>query len=287
MVREYEMLKEQGVFELTPRLLERNVVGSKWVYAVKWRYDGIVDRQKARTIAKGFTQVLGEDYDKTYALVAQLESVRLVCAIAASRRLRLWQIDFISAFLNSKSMFDIYMKQPRGFEEGGDDLVWKLRKTLYGTMQGAHDWAKNLDHTFEGHEYYRLRADPQIWSRVTKNELTLTSTWTDDVLGASSTLEGETLAKEQLRSSYEIKDIGEAKLILGMKISQSKNGDVVISQRAYAERLLKRFNMHSCSPLTTPLPYGLSLSTDDCPANVSKIEEMRKVPYHEALGSLM
>jgi len=263
------------------------MVGLKWVYAVKWEDDGTVDRWKARTVAKGFTQVLGEDYDETYTSVTRLESVQLVYAIAVSRRLRLWQIDFVSAFLNSKSMFDIYMKQPRGFEEGGDDLVWKLRKTLYGTMQGAHDWAKNLDHTFEGHEYYRLQADPQIWSRVTKNELTLTSTWTDDVLGASSTLEGETLAKEQLRSSYEIKDIGEAKLILGMKISQSKNGDVVISQRAYAERLLKRFNMHSCSPLTTPLPYGLSLSTDDCPANVSKIEEMRKVPYHEALGSLM
>jgi len=154
-------------------------------------------------------------------------------------------------------------------------------------MQGAHDWAKNLDRTFEGHGYYRSRADPQIRSRVTENELTLTSTWTDDVLGASSTLEGETLAKEQLRSSYEIKDIGKAKLILGMKISRSKNGDVVISQRAYAERLLKRFNMHSCSPLTTSLPYGLSLSIEDCPANVSEIEEMRKVPYHEALGSLM
>jgi len=154
-------------------------------------------------------------------------------------------------------------------------------------MQGAHDWTKNLDRTFEGHGYYRSQADPQIQSRVTKNELTLTLTWTDDILGASSTLEGETLAKEQLRSSYEIKDIGEAKLILGMKISQSKNEDVVISQRAYAKRLLKRFNMHSCSLLITPLPYGLSISTEDCPANASEIEEMRKVPYHEALGSLM
>ena len=112
-------------------------------------------------------------------------------------------------------------------------------------------------------------------------------TWTDDVLGASSTLEDKTLAKEQLRSSYEIKDIREAKLILGMKISWSKNGDVVISQRAYAKRLLKRFNVHSCSPLTTPFPYGLSLFTEDCLANISEIEEMRKVPYHEALGSLM
>jgi len=123
MVREYEMLKERGVFELTPQLLERNIVGSKWVYAVKWRDDGTVDRQKVRTVAKGFIQVLGEDYDETYALVARLELVRLVCAIAASRRLRLGQIDFVLAFLNSESVFDIYIEQPKGFEEGGDDLV--------------------------------------------------------------------------------------------------------------------------------------------------------------------
>jgi len=72
-----------------------------------------------------------------------------------------------------------------------------------------------------------------------------------------------------------------------MKISQSKNGNVVISRRAYAERLLKRFNMHLCSPLTTPLLYGLSLSMEDYSANTSEIEEMRKVLYHKALGSLM
>ena len=75
MVRKYEMLKERGAFELTSQLLERNIVGSKWVYAVKWRDDGTVDRQKARTIAKGFTQVLDKDYNKTYTSVAQLESV--------------------------------------------------------------------------------------------------------------------------------------------------------------------------------------------------------------------
>jgi len=82
-----------------------------------------VEKHKARTVAKGFTQVLGEDYDKTYASVAQLESVCLVCAIAATRGLRLWQVDFVSVFLNSESLFDVYMEQPRRFEEEGDDLV--------------------------------------------------------------------------------------------------------------------------------------------------------------------
>ena len=127
-------------------------------------------------MAKGFTQVIGEDYEETYASVACLESVRLLCAIAASQRLHLWQVDFVSAFLNSDSSFEVFMEQPKGFEKGGGDYVWKLWKTLYGTIQGAHDWAENLDKTFEGHGYYKLHADPQIRSKVHDDELTLTST---------------------------------------------------------------------------------------------------------------
>jgi len=78
------------------------VVGSKWVFVVKWNEKGKIEKRKAKTVAKGYTQVIREDYDETYASVAKLESVRLVCAIAASRQLLLWQIDFILAFLNSK-----------------------------------------------------------------------------------------------------------------------------------------------------------------------------------------
>ena len=60
------------------------MAGSKWVFAVKWNEKGEIEKRKARTVAKGYTQVIGEDYDEIYASVARLESVRLVCTIAAS-----------------------------------------------------------------------------------------------------------------------------------------------------------------------------------------------------------
>jgi len=123
--------------------------------------------------------------------------------------------------------------------------------------------------------------------RVYNDELILTSTWTDDILGASSTIEGENLAKSQLGSSYEIKDLGKAKLILGMRIDRNQKGDVTLSQQAYCEYLLKRFNMHFCSPTTTPLPPGLVISTKDCPSTPDEADEMKNIPFCEALGSLM
>jgi len=102
-------------------------------------------------------------------------------------------------------------------------------------MQGVHDWVENLNKTFEEHGYYRLFTDPQICSKVIDDELTITLTWTDDILGTSSTLEGELSAKAQLSSSYEIKDLEEAKLILGMWITRNISEDITLSQQAYCK----------------------------------------------------
>jgi len=92
-----------------------------------------------RNVAKRFTQVIEKGYKETYTFVACLKSVHLLCTIAASQRLCLWQVDFVLAFLNSDSMFKVFMEQSKGFEKEEADYVWKLQKTLYRTMQGTHD----------------------------------------------------------------------------------------------------------------------------------------------------
>ena len=73
-MKEFKMLKERGIFKLVPRLEGKNVVRSKWVYAVKWKKNEEVEKQKARIVEKEFTQVIGEDYEETSS-VARLESV--------------------------------------------------------------------------------------------------------------------------------------------------------------------------------------------------------------------
>jgi len=180
------------------------------------------------------------------------------------------------------------MEQPRGFKEGRDEYVWKLNKILYRTIQGAHDWAKNLDRTFEGHGYYKSKTNPQICLHVFGNEFMLTSTWTDNILEVSSTLEGKTLAKNQLGTSYKIKNLGEAKLILGICVDRDPTtGNIMLSQKAYCEQMLNRFNMSKCIPVSTPLPPGLTLLSNNCPTTTQEAEEIKNTPYHEALGSLM
>jgi hypothetical protein len=276
------------VYHLVPRPMDKNVVKSRWVFVNKYDDSSDIVAHKARLVAKGFTQVLGKDYDETYASVACLESVRLVCAIAASLGLYLWQADFISAFLNSDNAFEVYMEQPPGFEEGGDDRVWLLLKTLYGTMQGAHDWACTLEQAYVKQGYYSSKADPQVRSRVEGDEITLTSTWTDDILGTLSTEEGEMKAKKELAESYELKDLGTAKFILGMKIERDdESGDIRLFQKAYCKRTIERFKMGDAKPRSTPLPAGLTLSINDSPKTEEEIADMKNVPYQQALGLLM
>jgi len=133
MATEISILKERGVFEVVPRLQRKNVVRLKWVYAVKWKEDDRVEKRKAKTATKEFAQVIREDYKETYTLVTRLESVCLVYAVTVVQNLCLWQVDFVSAFLNSDNAFEVYMEKPRGFEKEGDN-IWRLQKTLYETM---------------------------------------------------------------------------------------------------------------------------------------------------------
>jgi len=72
-----------------------------------------------------------------------------------------------------------------------------------------------------------------------------------------------------------------------MWIIQNSNGNVTLSQKAYAQCMLSCFNMSYCTLLSIPLLPGISLSIDDCPVTLQKINEMKSTPYFKALGSLM
>ena len=78
----------------------QSVVSCRWVYKIKTKADGSIERYKACLIGKGFTQEYGIDCEETFALVARLISVRCLIAMAAVRRWPLYQMDVKNAFLN-------------------------------------------------------------------------------------------------------------------------------------------------------------------------------------------
>jgi hypothetical protein len=119
------------VWQLVPRP-NQNVVGTKWVFRNKQYEHGVVTRNKAQLVAKGYSQVEGLDFDETYAPVARLE----LLDYATYHGFKLYQMDVKSAFLNGPIKEEVYVEQHPGFQDNEyPNHVCKLSKALYGLKQ--------------------------------------------------------------------------------------------------------------------------------------------------------
>ena len=286
---EMDTLKAKHTWDLVKPPPGANIMDSMWVYDIKWDGEGNRIKDKARLVGKGYTQQLGIDYNETWAGVTRLESVRMTAAIAAKLDLKLWRIDFVGAYLNSLTKEDIYMKQPEGFVQPGlEDYVCKLVHTIYGTMQGAHDWYETLTDTYEKLGYTTSRADPCVRYKKENGGYTLTDTYTDDIFGASKTDEEVRMRKDEMGKEWEIKDVGENEYFLGMRVQQDiDKGTIRLTQRPYWEHVLNRFNLTNITPRNTPLPVGFTLEQAMSPKTDSERKEMADKPYRPVLGSVM
>ena len=108
-------------------------MGCKWIFSIKQKACGSVDRSKARLVAKGFTQSYGIDYHETFAPVAKVNTDRVLLSIAVNQDWPLFQLDVKNAFLNGDLIEEVHMDIPGGFEtKDTQGKVCKLRKALYG-----------------------------------------------------------------------------------------------------------------------------------------------------------
>jgi hypothetical protein len=109
----------------------QNVVGTNWVFRNKQDEHGVVTRNEARLVAKGYSQVEGLDFGETYAPVTWLESIHILLAYATYHGFKLYQMDVKSAFLNGPIKEEVYVEQPPSFEDSEyPNHVYKLSKAL-------------------------------------------------------------------------------------------------------------------------------------------------------------
>jgi hypothetical protein len=251
---EMNTLKAKHTWDLVKPPPGVNIMDLMWVYDIKWDGEGNWIKDKARLVGKGYTQQLGIDYNKTWAGVTRLESVRMTAAIAAKLDLKLWRINFVRAYLNSLTKEDIYMKQPKGFVKSNfEDYVCKLIHTIYETMQGAHDWYETLTKTYNKLGYITSRVDPCVRYQKNGDDYTLTDTYTDDVFGALTTDEEIEERKSEMGKDWEIKDVGESDYFLGMHVQQDlKMGTIRFTQRPYWEHVVNHFGLDDIPLRNTP-----------------------------------
>jgi len=253
-------------------------IKTNWVFDLKLNGSGKLIKRRARGIVKGFTQRLGEHYFESFSAVVRCDSVRVLFAIIAAHRLDFWLVDFVGAFLNAKPQGKNYLKIPEGFKNHytipSVDTALKMNLNLYGTMDGANNWFRELNKTFNDLGHHQYRADPCI--RVHHSDLgyTITSTYTDDIAGRSSTHAVGVKVRKDLAKAYEITDLSCPDKCLGMSVLvDDQTGDISLHQKTLIRKILDTFGMSEAKPKYTPLPPNVNLS-DSQPVPIPNKDEM-------------
>ena len=114
MNEEMKSLQKNETWELVDRPSGKKPIGCRWVYTVKNKADGTIERFKARLVAKGYTLTYGIDYTDTFAPVAKINTVRVLLSLAANLDWPLQQFDVKNVFLHGELSKEVYIDFPPG-----------------------------------------------------------------------------------------------------------------------------------------------------------------------------
>ncbi|KAJ9539184.1 hypothetical protein OSB04_031917 [Centaurea solstitialis] len=245
MKAEMQFMYDNLVWELKYLLQHYKAVGNKWVFKKKTNMDENVHTFKSRLVAKGFTQTHGIDYDETFSPVAMLKSIRIPMAISAYFNYEIWQMDVKTAFLNGKLTEDVYMLQPDRFvDPKNPNKVCKLLKSIYELKQASKSWNLHFDERIKEFGFTKSEFEPCIYTKFSGSIVTFLVLYVDDILLIGNdvpTLQG---VKAWLSKCFQMKDLGEATYILGIKIYRNRSRRLIgLSQSTYIDKILKRFKM--------------------------------------------
>ena len=255
---------------------------SKWIFKKKLKVDGTVDKFKARLVAMGNTQKKGLDYFDSYSPVTKFATIRVLFALASIHKLLVHQMDVKTAFLHGDLEEEIYMKQPEGCAKPGQEhKVCKLVRSLYGLKQAPKQWNQKFDTTIIEFGFQVSEADSCLYTKKDQSGCVILSLYVDDMLIFGTSMEVVNKTKEFLSSKFDMKDMGEAEFILGVKIIRTSKG-IALSQSHYVEKVLKKFGEYECSPVSTPFDPLVHLQKSSSTQDPCDQEEYAKV-----IGSVM
>ena len=280
---EYSALMENNTWELVELPKGRRAIGCKWVFRVKYDGKGEVERFKGRLVAQGFSQKYGIDYEETFSPVARFSSIRTILAYAAQNNMLVHQMDVITAFLNGDLKEDIYMKQPPGYIKAGkENLVCKLKKSLYGLKQSPRCWNMKFNQHMNVLGFIQSSADPCIFIRVNKKgKLEIVAVYVDDLILITETQEEMLQMQELLKNTFKMKDLGPIHYCLGVNIHLEKES-ISLNQSQYIQRLLEKYGLSDANTVTTPMNTNVKLEKND---QISKA--VNSIQYQSMVGSLL
>ncbi|MCO5578964.1 hypothetical protein L7F22_032815 [Adiantum nelumboides] len=277
---EMDALVKNDTWDLVRLPSGKKAIDSKWVYKVKCKSDGSVERYKARLVAKGCAQTKGLDYDETFSPVAKMTTVRLVIAMASMFGWKLRQMDVNNAFLNGDLEEEVYMIQPEGYQHPEFPYyVCRLKKALYGLKQAPRAWCEKITRFLKKIGFKQSTVDHSLFLKHVDGEIVVIVLYVDDLILTGSHDEHILDVKRSLLRQFNMKDLGELRYFLGIEIVGTLS-EIWMIQRQYALDMLEKYGMTACKPVDTPLDQNVKLVDDG-----HYIEDVTM--YRKMVGSLI
>ncbi|KAM3225581.1 hypothetical protein ACQJBY_058366 [Aegilops geniculata] len=261
MAEEIAALERTGTWDLVSLPPEVRPITCKWVYKVKTRSDGSLERHKARLVARGFQQEHGRDYDETFAPVAHMTTVHTLLAVASARHWSISQLDVKNAFLNGELREEVYMQPPPGYSVP-DGMVCRLRRSLYGLKQAPRAWFERFASVITAAGFSASAHDPALFIHLSPRGRTLLLLYVDDMIITGDDPEYIAFVKARLSEQFLMSDLGPLRYFLGTEVSSTSDG-FFISQDKYIQDLLARAALTDERVVETPMELNLHLRATD------------------------
>ena len=299
MNKEVKELLENNTWEVCDRSnvpKGRKVTKSKWVYKIKTKKDGSIERHKSRFVACGYSQVFGQDYTKSFSATLRSSSFRTLIALSSGEKLKLEHFDVSNAFTSADIDSEIYIEPPKGYyqEKGSDGLpvVLKLKRALYGTKQASHLFQEALlKHLVERLGFKPSSADPCIFSKKDgKGGIIRIAVYVDDIIVAhnSPTLLDWFTKALTGPGGFKANHLGPLSWFLGIGVEQHDDFTVTLNQEQYLKKLIEKFvpnyktSIQHASPCNPDTFKNLSLAQ-----NNAERQRASNLPYLRLIGSLL
>ena len=218
------------------------------------------------------------DYLETFALVAKMNTVRILLSLAANYGWELQQFDVKNAFLHGDLEKEIYMDVPPGY---GNNLarhtVCKLRKALYGLKQSPRAWFGRFARVMIAMGYKQSQGDHTLFIKHSPSGgVTVLLVYVDDIIVTGDDDRERKVLSQCLAKEFEIKVLGRLKYFLGIEVAHSRKG-IFISQQKYVLDLLEETGKTACKPASTPMDPNLKLGLAENDAIVDRESYQRLV----------
>nr|KAJ0191767.1 hypothetical protein LSAT_V11C800422600 [Lactuca sativa] len=284
MNEEMKALHRNHTWEITNLPKNRKPIGCKWVFKIKYKSNGEVERYKARLVAKGYNQREGIDFEETFSPVAKIVTVRIVISLSVHNSWPLYQLDINNAFLYGDLTEDVYMSLPPGYYSNSDSRVCKLTKSLYGLKQAPRKWNEKLCASLFMFGFQQSISDYSLFIKKCGTFLTILLVYVDDIILTGNSEVEIKKVKEFMRSQFLIKDLGILKYFLGIEVISINDG-LCLNQRKYCLELLHEYGMLACKPVNTPLEVNFVVSSSNKNEKENFLEN--KTEFQKQIGKLI